>query len=146
MTDKRRDLTHRTDSSGVLQYKMDDMFALGLPIQTTTPAPAAAGKAGRSSIAQQFRDLEAAAEKHVPTVKAADDSDLFRQILSRATEVSRTSAPIHKIDASRLQTKSLLQIKKQRLEKKASRNTVPKATQATLALASSRKKASMSSR
>ena len=79
---------------------MDDLFALGLPIHTTTSAPAAAGKAGRSSIAQQFRDLEAAAEKHVPTVKAADDSDLFRQILSRATEVSRTSAPIHKIDAS----------------------------------------------
>ena len=142
MTDKRRDL--RIKSGGVLQYKMDDMFALGLPIQTTTPAPA--GKAGRSSIVQQFRDLEAAAEKHVPTVKAADDSDLFRQILSRATEVSRTSAPIHKIDASRLQTKSLLQIKKQRLERKASRNTVHKATQATLALASSRKKASMSSR
>uniref|UniRef100_A0A7S2IC98 Uncharacterized protein n=1 Tax=Haptolina brevifila TaxID=156173 RepID=A0A7S2IC98_9EUKA len=94
---------------------MDDLFALGLPHVIPTLPPA---------------DVPSS----LPPANVHDSdngNDLFRQVLTQAANApffgGGTDA-LHPIDAARLKTKTLAEIKKQKLAKKAMRNTVVKPT------------------
>ena len=100
----------------------DDMFALALPVARHTTVATASVPAPKAT-----KDLH--------------DDDLFANVLAQASAASVSGDRVHPIDAARKHYKSLQEIKKQKLERKAARNTVVHATEVQIqAAAKARRK------
>lgn len=103
----------------------DDFFALAIPATAHTETAAVLETAARSS-----------------ALVHGEDDNLFSQVLAQAASAAyEGGGRAHPIDAARRKTKTLQEIKKAKLERKAERNTVVHTTEAQInAVAKARRK------
>lgn len=110
----------------------DDLFSLGIPLSAGSStavkaSPAAASEPSLSPL-EQIQQLELAADAAAATSANEHDGDelSLRAVLNRAKDGRAAGPLLHPIDATRRAAKSAAQIKQQRLERKAQRNSALK--------------------
>ena len=113
----------------------DDLFSLGIPLcaaaDSSVAASASAGSAATTALSlsplEQIQQLELATDAAAAAAIREDHDELsVRAVLNRAKYGAAARPLLHPIDACRAHTKSIMQIKQQRLERKAERNSALK--------------------